>query len=193
MDHLHLDAPLGKIALGQRRILGGDADPRPLGWVVALPEVARLGHDQPAEAEAQVHRLVHVWLLLGEDVLAHDAEVGGAVLHIRRDVRGLEEDESQVALHVGEEESARVGFEALDAHAREQLERRVEQPALGQRDGQRWHARSAASRCGHPATGASSPVLRNPDRGDRHVRSPSCHVRRARPARDTPRRAGRWP
>src|SRR5712692_9968698 len=83
-DHLDLDAALGEIALGQGWILGGHANPRPLGRVVPLPQLAGLGHHETTEAEAQVHRLVDVGLLLGQDVLAHDAEVGRPVLDIGR-------------------------------------------------------------------------------------------------------------
>ena len=75
--------------------------------------------------------------MLGEDVLAHDAEIRGAVLDVGGDVGGLEEDEAQVARRVGEQEAARVGREPFDAHGGEQLERGVEQAALGQREGQR--------------------------------------------------------
>ena len=50
---------------------------------------------------------------------------------------GFEEDEAQVARGVGEQEAARVGLEPLDAHGGEQLERGIEQAALGQRERQR--------------------------------------------------------
>ena len=79
----------------RRRILGRHADPGPLRGIVALPQLARLGDHQPAEAEAEVERLVDVRLLLEQDVLADDAEVGGAVLDVGRHVGGLEEEEAQ--------------------------------------------------------------------------------------------------
>jgi hypothetical protein len=99
----------------------------------SLPQLARLGDHQPAEAEAEIERLVDVRLLFEKDVLAHDAEVGGAVGHVGRDVGRLEKEQAEPAARIVEDEAARVLIHAVHAELTDQLERVVEEAALGQR------------------------------------------------------------
>ncbi len=104
--------------------------------VVALEQIPALGHHQPAEAEAEVERLVDVGLLLEQDVLAHDAEVGGAVGHVGGDVGGLEQEQAQPVDGIDEDQPARFRIDALTPSSRSRVERPVEQAPLGQGEGQ---------------------------------------------------------
>ena len=78
---------LGEVPPREVGILGRHAHPRPLRRVVALPELPGLRDHEPADAEPEIERLVDVRLLLQQDVLADDADVGRAVLDVGRDVQ----------------------------------------------------------------------------------------------------------
>ena len=79
--------------------------------------------------------------MLVEHVLAGDAEVGGAVLHVGRRVGRAHEDQAHVGAARGDDELAR-GLRILgrrDARGVEQRQRFVEDPALGQRERDAGH------------------------------------------------------
>src|SRR5439155_502089 len=135
-------ASITRIGWAEPRGLGGHPHPRPLRRVVTLAELSRLGNDEAAETEPQIERLVHVRLLLEKDVLADDPEIRGAVEDVRRDVGGLQEQHAQVALRVGEDQPARVLLDPLHANVAQEHQRRVQQPALGEREREHvFHAR----------------------------------------------------
>jgi hypothetical protein len=129
---LHLDTAIGEVLLGQPRILRRHAHPRPLRRIIALPQLAGLRYHQAAEPEAEVERLVDVGLLLEQDVLAHDPQVGRAVEDVRGNVRRLEEEQAEPAASVGEDQLPRVLVDAVDAELVKQPERGVEQATLRQ-------------------------------------------------------------
>ena len=75
--------------------------------------------------------------MLVEHVLARDAEVGGAVLHVGRHVGRAHDDEPHVGAVGGKDELAR-GLRILggrDARGRKQRQRFVVDAALGEGDG----------------------------------------------------------
>ena len=174
------------------RVLGRHAHPRPLGGIVALPQLARLGDHQAAEAEAEVERLVHVGLLLEQDVLAHDAEVGGAVRHVggtSAGLRRMKRSPRASSVKISRRES---GVDAVDAELAQQGQRRVEQAALGQREREpRLHG-SRSMRGAERAQLRLEPLVAAVEVIDaRDLGAPARGQARPAPAR--PRRAGRWP
>src|SRR5438552_2387274 len=80
--------------------------PPPPRRIAAVPQLARLGHDQAAEAEAEVEGLVDVGRLLGQDVLAHDPQIGGPIGDVGGNVGRLEEEQLEPARLVFEDEPA---------------------------------------------------------------------------------------
>src|SRR2546428_92244 len=73
---------------------GPAAPAGPPRGIVALPELARHGDDEPAESEPEIQRLVHVRPLLEQNILADDPQVGRAVQDVRRDVDRFEEQQA---------------------------------------------------------------------------------------------------
>jgi hypothetical protein len=116
-------------------VFGGDADARALlhraGVVVAF---AHRDH-HAAACDPQVERLVEaVAAVFVEHVLAGDAEVGGAVLDVGRDVAGAHDDEPHVGAVGADDELAR-GFGVLgrrDAGRRQERQGFFKDAALGQ-------------------------------------------------------------
>src|SRR3954454_24795803 len=164
--HLHdlrLAAGALEVARGDARVLrrdAHDAEPPqrlPRG-VLALDR----GEHHAAAAVAEVKELVHVALaLLGEDVLAGDAQVGGARLDVGRDVGRPHGDDARL----GEEQLAVVGADlgGVDAEAVERVERLLEQRPAGNSDaqGHRPSCRRAAwtrsTSSAQPQAGSSRP------------------------------------
>src|SRR5437867_8646721 len=181
---LDLDTATREVLLGQARILRRDTHPGPPRRIVSLPQGARLGDDQATHAEPEVERLVHVRFLLEQDVLAHDAEIGGAIGDVRRHVDRLQEEQAQPAPIVVEDQLPRLGIDAVDTDRAEHVERAVEQTALRQRERQcRAHGVRSMS---WPAPAGSTP----PTLGTRE-RWPETN--RKTPARSGCRRTSPYP
>src|SRR5262249_33153757 len=164
-DELDLDAAFCEVLLGEPRILRRYAYPRPLGRIVALLKLTRLGNHQAAEAEPEIERLVDVGLLLEEDVLADDADVGGPVQHVGRKVDPLQEEHAKTAVLVREDEAPRVLINAVDAELPQELERAVEQASLRQREREtllRAHQALPATNRAMPARSARTATQSQP-------------------------------
>ena len=84
----------------------------------------------------EIERLVEVARALDEHVAAAHAEVGRAVLDVRRHVVGLQQKKAKVptaASRISVRSSARSGV-GVDPGAREERRERLEDPPLGKRD-----------------------------------------------------------
>jgi hypothetical protein len=94
----------------------------------------------------EVERLVEAGAaVLGEHVAARDADIGRAVLHVRRHVGGANDDHAHARIARGDDELAgllRVLREGK-AGGGEQRRRFVEDAALGEREGDHGVRRSA--------------------------------------------------
>jgi len=135
LDEVDVHA-LGREVVARRvDILGGDTDARALlhrsSVVVAF---AHCDH-HAALGDLQVERLIQaVAAVLVQHVLAGDAEVGGAVLHVGRDVAGAHDDQPHVGAVGADDELAR-GLGVLgrrDPRRRQQRQRFFKDAALGQ-------------------------------------------------------------
>ena len=80
-------------------------------------------YKRQAFAKAGVQQLVHIGRSLCEDVLAHDAHIGGTVLHIDGNVAGLDEEVADAGLRVFHHQLAGgvVVLRAAVADARQQV------------------------------------------------------------------------
>ncbi len=135
---LGLHAARGEVAARHLGILGGDAHVAPAPGIVAARHLDRLGHGQPALADTEIDRRVDLGIVeLHQHVGAGDAEVRRAKGHEGRHVEGAHADDVEVGVVGGEAELARLGIGegcfGLDAGAREQRRRFLEDAALGQR------------------------------------------------------------
>ena len=124
------------------QVLGGDAQARALLHGARVVESLAHRDHHAAAGDAEVERLVQALpAMLGEHILAGDAEVGGAVCDVGRGVGSAHDDEIHVAARSGNDELAgalRV-FPRNEADAREQRPRLLEDPSLGQRDADAGH------------------------------------------------------
>src|SRR5438552_883900 len=68
--------------------------------------LARHPDHEPAKPDSESERRVHVGRLFEQDVLADDPVVGGSVTHVGGDVGGVEEQQSQTAARVREDQLA---------------------------------------------------------------------------------------
>lgn len=59
---------------------------------LVVGEARRPGHAHPALAHAGIQQLVHIGTGFGQDILAHNANVGSAVLYINGNVAGLDQE-----------------------------------------------------------------------------------------------------
>ena len=144
LDQVDVHRLRGEMLARGAHVLGGDADAR-AALNGAAPVVAALRRDdEPAAADAKVERLIQAGAaVLDQHVLARDADVGSAVLHVRRDIGRPQEHELD-ARPVGREDqlARRVGiFGRHDARRLDQRQRLVEVAPLGQGDRQRGHDR----------------------------------------------------
>ena len=154
LDDVDLDALAVVIGLGDAGVLGRHAEAAAPG-VGALRLAGRargLGHDEVAGAVMQVHQIEQVDIGLDERVVAADAAVRPAISHKGGRV-GRAHDHILHVTGVHDEAAAGVAKVAHgQARALEQVDRRLEEGALGHRDAQRAlprrllchdHARSA--------------------------------------------------
>ncbi len=125
--------------------------------------------DHPAAPVAEVVQLVDLALgLLDQDVLAGDAEVRGARLHVGRDVARAHRDDPGVL----EQQLAvvRAHLRGVDAETVEHVERLAQQRAARDRDRQLAHAvRSSPA----SATCSRSTLSANPTAGSGRPKWPS--------------------
>ena len=118
------------------------------------PLVGRLGGHgdlEPARAEAELEQLLDARAALAHEVLAGDAAVDDAVLHVLRDVGGAHEQHVDRRVPAGEGKRALAGLLGAEPGVLEQRHGRLAQAALD-RDGDRQavdvaaFSRSSASR-----------------------------------------------
>ncbi len=123
-------------------VFGRHAQARPLRDGALVVEAFAHRDHHAAAGDAEIHGLVETLAaMLDEDVAPGDAEVGAAVLHVSRSVRGAHHDQPQIAAIRGYDELAR-GFGIRprpDADAREQRCGLVEDPPLRQRNADARH------------------------------------------------------
>ena len=129
LDHLGLATRLLEVALRRARVLGRDPHRAQAALRLAEALVAlAAGEHHPAGPVAQVEKLVDgAVALLEQHVLAGDAEIGGAGLHVGGDVRGTHRDQHQP---IGsEDQRARLSAQLAGVRADpvEQVERALEQ------------------------------------------------------------------
>src|SRR6185312_17029081 len=100
LDQIHVHALGGKVLAGGARVFGGNAQSGSLVHGAFIVETFRGGDGQPAARDVEVDGLVQparvVGLVLIEHVLAGNAEVGRAILHVGGHVRGAHDDDAQV-------------------------------------------------------------------------------------------------
>ena len=98
----------GEVLARRLHVLGRDADARAPLHGTAPVVIAPRGDHEPAAADAEIERLVKALAaVLEQDVLAGDAEVGGAVLDVGRHVGRAHDDERHVGPPRGEDQLAR--------------------------------------------------------------------------------------
>ena len=86
-----------KCSRAVRDVLGRDAEARAALHRAGVVEAAPRRDHHAAAADAEVERLVEALAaVLEQHVLAGDAEVGGAVLHVGRHVGRAHDDEAHV-------------------------------------------------------------------------------------------------
>ena len=130
LDDVDVPALGGVVPLGDVHELGG----HPQGPALVLLKILGPGHAHAAPAQARVQQLIHVRAGLRQDVLAHDADVRRAVLHVDGHVAGLYEKIADARPGVLHHQLPGVGvvLRAAVAHAGQQVVDLVPQAALGQ-------------------------------------------------------------
>ena len=144
----------GEVLARRAHVLRRDANARAALHRARPVEAAARRDDHAAAADAEVERLVEaVAAVLEQHVLAGDAEVGGAVLHVGRHV-GRAHDDERHAGALRRRGSACATCRGSSAGTMpgggEQRQRLVEDAPLGQGDGQR-RARDYRLQGGKPA------------------------------------------
>ena len=128
-------------------VFGRDTDPRATLHHRRPVVTAPRRDDEAAAADAEIEGLVEaVAAVLEQHVLAGDAHVRRAVLHVGRNVGRAEHDERYLRAIRPEDQFSRrrrifIRDQARDSKKRQRL---VENATLGQGDGQRGHGRSGA-------------------------------------------------
>ena len=138
LDEVDVHA-LGREMVARRvDVLGGDADACALLHLPRVVVALTHGDHHAAARDLQVERLVQaVSAMLVQHVLAGDAEVGGSVLHVGRNVAGAHDDEPHVG-PVGTDDELARGLGVLgrrDACRRQQRQGFLEDAAFGEGEG----------------------------------------------------------
>ena len=142
VDDFGLDPAGGVMLAGDVGVFGGDADARPGGGVVEPGGLDRLGHADPAAADAEVERGVDLGVVeLHQHVRAADADMGGAEGDEGGDVERADADDVERRVVGREAEAAAVLVEQVgrghDAGPVQQRAALTEDAALGQSEDQR--------------------------------------------------------
>jgi hypothetical protein len=150
----------GEVFASNIDILAGHLESRALTNGVGVVKTGRDGDHHPAFGDFQVDRLVEaVAAVFEQDVLAGDAEVGSAVLHVRRRVGGADNDQAHIVAAGGNDQLAR-GFrilEWLDAGGRQKRQRLFKNSALREGDGDAIHGAFPARQRSAHSTAMPSP------------------------------------
>jgi hypothetical protein len=102
LDQVDMHALGGEVFAGDVDVLACHLQARTLAYGVCVVETGRDGDHHPAFGDLQVDRLVEsVAAVFEQNVLAGDAEIGGAVLDVGRRVGGANDDHSHVSRLVG--------------------------------------------------------------------------------------------
>jgi hypothetical protein len=118
-------------------VLGCDPQPRALAYRLLIVVILAHRHHHPAARDLQVDRLVQpLAAVLVEHVLARDAQVGRAVLHVGRYVCRPDDDDPHVAAVGRQDQLPRsLGiFARRHACCGEERHGFIENAALGERD-----------------------------------------------------------
>ena len=129
-DDVDVPAAGAVIGLGDVGELGG----HPQGAVGVVPEAVLGGHAHAALAHVQVQQLIDVRAVFQQNIFAGHAHVGGAALHIHRNVRGLDPEVADLGLWIFKDQLA-LGVQQLVAGEPgfgEHLVHPFAQAALGQ-------------------------------------------------------------
>ena len=131
LDDIDIPPHGGVVALCNVDELGG----HPHRAAGVVPVARRGGYAHPAAAKAGVQQLVHIGGGFGQDILANDAHIGSAVLHIDGHVAGLDQKIPDARCRVFHHQLAGgvVVLRAAVADARQQIVDLVAQPPFGQR------------------------------------------------------------
>ena len=99
LDQIHVHAFGGEEVAGNRHVLGGHAQTRPLLDGSGVVKALRHGHAHAATRDLQIQRLVQTCAaVLDERVQTGHAHVGAAVFHIRGHIRGAHQNNPQAVL-----------------------------------------------------------------------------------------------
>ena len=94
LDQVDVHAFRREMLARSLQVLGGDAQPRARAYRMLVGKSLAHGNHQPAARDFQVERLVQsAAAVLGQQIPARDAEVGGSVLHISRHIGRAHDDE----------------------------------------------------------------------------------------------------
>jgi hypothetical protein len=97
LDQVDMHALGGEVLARRLDVLGGDLEAVALAHGGGVVETFRHGDHHPALGDLQVERLVEAFAaMLDQHVLAGDAEVGGAVLHVGRHIGGADDDHAHI-------------------------------------------------------------------------------------------------
>ena len=132
LDDIDLPAQAGVMLLGDVRKFRGHAH-----RALAVLHIILSGrHAHPAAPQAQIQKLVHVGTALHQNVLPHDAHVGGMMFHVDRHVARLDEQIAHAVLPVLKHQLAvfLVNTLAVIADRGQKLVHLIAQPSLGKRD-----------------------------------------------------------
>ena len=124
--------------------LGDPAEFRrhPEGTARVVPESLRRGDRHPADPGVKIQKLVDLRIVFQKDILARDADVGGAPLHVDRDVgrldpeipdprAGVFKNQSAAVFQKGGTGISRRGEHGVNLFAESSLGKRNVQKAIG--------------------------------------------------------------
>ncbi len=121
-----------------QQVFGGNPQPRALANRAGVVEAGRNRHRHAAFCDLQVDRLIQALAaMLQQHILAGHAEIGGAVLHIGRDVGRADDDHVHMRIVSRQDQLAR-GFRIfgdLDAGSLQQRQGFFKDAAFGQGQG----------------------------------------------------------
>jgi hypothetical protein len=125
-------------------VVSGAWDSGETALEVGIRRGGRRRDDQPAEPEAQLQRLEHVGTGLPQHVGAGDAEVRGTGLHVHRHVARLDHQELDRRVAGGDEQAAAGVVGRRYPCGAEPLDRRLVEPAFGERHPKPAHSGTSA-------------------------------------------------
>src|SRR5512133_1478993 len=117
LDDLDLNALGSKIVFSHMGILGGNADMRPARGIIIFGQTGRFRHHHAAITELEIQRLIEILALLHQGILAHNTQIGAAVLNIRRHIGGPYDHVAHLLLGVLKDQLTGIGEQFLTINA----------------------------------------------------------------------------